>query len=191
MYLSKLYVKNFRQFNNFSTIFSKGLNLLVGENNAGKSSVIDAIRLVLDTTSAEWVNLKDTDFLSGENELNIKLTFDDLAPRQSAVFIEHLSNEEVDDAPDKTILYVNLIAKLTHNFSKKSQFIKTEIRSGKNGDGPIIERDIRDYLATTYLKPLRDAETELSAGRTSRLSQILGSDNSLAGDVDVVKRLIC
>ncbi|WP_369686248.1 AAA family ATPase [Photobacterium kishitanii] len=57
-----------------------GLNLLVGENNAGKSSVIDAIRLVLDTTSAEWVNLKSTDFLNGKNELQIQLKFGGLIP---------------------------------------------------------------------------------------------------------------
>lgn len=190
MHLSKLYAKKFRQFENFSIEFNRGLNLLVGENNAGKSSIIDAIRLVLDTTSAEWVNLKDTDFLNGENELYIKLKFESLSPRESAVFLEHLSNEEIDEGPDKSVLYVQLIAKLTHNFSKKSQFIKTEIRSGQDGDGPIIERDIRDYLATTYLKPLRDAESELAAGRASRLSQILGSNTSLAGDGDVVKRLI-
>ncbi len=190
MYLSELKAQHFRQFEDFSMAFNKGLNLLVGENNAGKSSVIDAIRLVLDTTSAEWVNLKGTDFLNGKNELQIQLKFEDLSLRESGLFLEHLTNEEVTPGVDKSTLFITLSAKLAPNPFKKSQFIKTEIRSGINNDGPIIERDVREYLAATYLKPLRDAEAELSAGRSSRLSQILGSNTSLAGDTSATQRII-
>lgn len=190
MYLSELKAQNFRQFENFSLIFNKGLNLLVGENNAGKSSVIDAIRLVLDTTSAEWVNLKSTDFQNGKNELQIQLKLEDLSLRESGLFLEHLTNEEVTPGVYKSTLFITLSAKLALNPFKKSQFIKTEIRSGINNDGPIIERDVREYLAATYLKPLRDAEAELSAGRSSRLSQILGSNTGLAGDAIATQRII-
>jgi putative ATP-dependent endonuclease of OLD family len=190
MHLLELKVKNFRQFKDFSIGFNKGLNLLVGENNAGKSSVIDAIRIALDTTSAEWVSISDTDFLSGKSELQIKLLFVGLSVRESGIFLEHLTIEKNSEQVEESRLYITLTAKLTQNFSKKTQYIKTEIHSGKNGDGPIIERDIRDYLATTYLKPLRDAEAELKAGRSSRLSQILGSNSSLAGDNAATKRII-
>ncbi|MDF4485664.1 ATP-dependent nuclease [Vibrio parahaemolyticus] len=190
MYLSELKAQHFRQFKDFSMAFNKGLNLLVGENNAGKSSVIDAIRLVLDTTSAEWVNLKSTDFLNGKNELQIQLKFEDLSLRESGLFLEYLSNEEVTPGVDKSVLFITLSAKVAPSPFKKSQFIKTEIRSGINNDGPIIERDVREYLSATYLKPLRDAEAELSAGRSSRLSQILGSNASLAGDTSATQRII-
>lgn len=190
MYLSELSAQNFRQFQDFSISFNKGLNLLVGENNAGKTSVIDAIRLVLDTTSAEWVSLKETDFLHGKSELSIRLKFEDLSPRELGIFLEHLTNEGTSSGPDKSALIITLSAKLALNPFKNTQFIKTEVRSGLDINGPVIERDIRAYLATTYLKPLRDAETELSAGRTSRLSQILGSGSSLAGDPDATKRII-
>ena len=48
MYLSKLSIHNFRIFSNQTEIeFSKGLNLLVGENGCGKSATIDAIRALL------------------------------------------------------------------------------------------------------------------------------------------------
>ncbi|EPM7911295.1 ATP-dependent nuclease, partial [Vibrio alginolyticus] len=190
MFLSELKAKNFRQFEDFSMCFNEGLNLLVGENNAGKTSVIDAIRLVLDTTSVEWVSLKDTDFHHGKSELSIQLKFEDLSQRELGIFLEHLTNEETTTGTDKSTLIVTLSAKLTLNPFKKTQFIKTEIRSGINNDGPVIERDIREYLAATYLKPLRDAESELSAGRASRLSQILGSGSSLAGDENATKRII-
>lgn len=47
------------------------------------------------------------------------------------------------------------------------------VASGKNGQGPAVQGPVRQFLSTTYLRPLRDAEAELSAGRGSRLSQIL------------------
>jgi len=47
------------------------------------------------------------------------------------------------------------------------------MHSGKNGDGPTIDPKVRELLSATYLRPLRDAEKALSAGRGSRLSQVL------------------
>ena len=48
MYLSKISIKDFRMFSDVVEVsFSKGLNLLVGENGSGKSSVVDAIRALL------------------------------------------------------------------------------------------------------------------------------------------------
>ena len=48
MYLSALKIQNFRQFgadqDSLVIEFNKGVTALVGENDAGKSSVIDALR---------------------------------------------------------------------------------------------------------------------------------------------------
>ena len=49
------------------------------------------------------------------------------------------------------------------------------VRSGPEGTGPAIELDARHLLETAYLRPLRDAEREMSPGQGSRLSQVLGS----------------
>ena len=46
MYLQELRISNFRCFSEPQTIeFSKGINVLVGENDSGKSAIIDAIRI--------------------------------------------------------------------------------------------------------------------------------------------------
>ena len=52
MYLSLLQIKNFRCFdgNEHSITFKKGLNVLVGENDSGKSNAMAAIRILLDST---------------------------------------------------------------------------------------------------------------------------------------------
>ena len=49
MYLWKIDIENFRSLNEASLEFRPGLNVILGENNVGKSALIDAIRLVLGT----------------------------------------------------------------------------------------------------------------------------------------------
>ena len=45
MYLSKVTVKNFRSFQSLTVELGAGLNIIVGENNVGKTNLLDAIRL--------------------------------------------------------------------------------------------------------------------------------------------------
>ena len=45
--LSKLYIENFKGFSKFSLDLKSDLNILVGNNEAGKSSILEAIALVL------------------------------------------------------------------------------------------------------------------------------------------------
>lgn len=53
MYLSKLRVQGFRCFDNeFSVTFNSGLNVIVGENGAGKTAAINAIRQLFSDSEA-------------------------------------------------------------------------------------------------------------------------------------------
>ena len=49
MYISEIKIKNFRVFgkDGVSFVFDKGVNVVIGENNSGKSSLIDAMRIAL------------------------------------------------------------------------------------------------------------------------------------------------
>ena len=191
MYLAKMTIKNFRIFQDFELTLNEGLNLIVGENNSGKTALIDAIRYTLDTNSAEWTRVNEADFHKNTNQFSIQLKFEGITPNQASVFVEHLTHEPTGDGDKrKSVLYVNFEATLTDKTYRGNRFIKTEIRSGQNADGPSIEREIRNYLSTTYLKPLRDAESELAAGRGSRLSQILTRSDELANNLDNINALI-
>ena len=66
MYLTKITIENFRCFgegpSRFELLLRPGLTALVGENEAGKTAVVDALRFVLGTTDQEWYRLEDSDF---------------------------------------------------------------------------------------------------------------------------------
>ena len=167
MHITDIEIKKFRIFDELKITLNKGMNLLIGENNSGKTALIDAIRYTLDTNSAEWTKIKTEDFHNNCDNFSISIKFEDVDDF-AYKFIEHLTFEN-----DKSCLYINLLCQKTDIERNGQVYIRTDIKSGKNAKGTLIEREIRDFLSTTYLKPLRDAEAELSSGRGSRLSQVL------------------
>ena len=68
MIVSELKIYNFRRFKSVNGLpglkitFHKGLNALIGENDSGKTAVIDALKLVLLTESNEYIRPVDDDF---------------------------------------------------------------------------------------------------------------------------------
>ena len=46
MYIQKISIKNYRCFRDFSMEFQKGLNVIIGSNNSGKTGLLYAIRLL-------------------------------------------------------------------------------------------------------------------------------------------------
>ena len=177
MYLSKITIENFRCFgegaNRFEISLRPGLTTLVGENDTGKSAIIDALRFVLGTTDQEWYRLEETDFHAGANpkEIRIVCKFESLGPKDQRSFIEFLTYDAEGEGPP--VLYLTWTAKDTGETTRGRPYRRVEMHSGKNGDGPTIDPKVRELLSATYLRPLRDAEKALSAGRGSRLSHVL------------------
>lgn len=177
MYLAELFIENFRGFGaqqdgrHLGLTLSPGLNVLVGENDSGKSTIVDALRLLLSTRVYEGQRLTEDDFhVRGTvraTALTIRGTFQGLSEQEISRFLEWLTVE-----PDAPSLTVTLHATRRDPAPRGRRVVFTT-RAGTNADGPPLEGEIRDFLQATYLRPLRDAEAELSAGRGSRLSQIL------------------
>lgn len=189
MFISEVKARNFRVFSDFAVRLSSGLNIIVGENNSGKTALVDAIRYALTANAGEWAPVRERDFRRGERTFEIRLRFDDIEARQARAFVEHLTHEKNGDGTRRSVLFVNFSAQLTDEVSRNGRVIRTDVRSGEHADGPAIEREARDYLSATYLRPLRDAEAELMGGRGSRLAQILNSSSQFA-NLAVVEELL-
>ena len=175
MYLQYVELHNFRCFNEKRRIyFRKGLNVLVGENDSGKSAIIDAIRIVMGTTDQSWYHIEQADFNEEDRQKDICITlkFSELSLEEQAAFLECLTFEDIE-GNSVPCLFVHWTCKCLFNFTPPR--IVTNISTGMMGDGPVLPIAARELLRATYLRPLRDAYSNMQSGRNSRLSQVIQS----------------
>ena len=181
MYLSEVNIWNFRKYGidgeSFETSkpgvsipFGEGLNVLIGENDSGKTTIIDAIRYTLGTQSGDWIRIEESDFHTDKEtrsrDLKIECIFRGFSDQEAGRFLEWIGTEEIN-GKHCFVLKVRLTARI------KEDRIVTDLRAGADPVGIAMDGDARTLLRVTYLKPLRDADAELTPGRRSRFAQIL------------------
>jgi len=195
MYLSELKLWNFRKYGTKGTDgkepgliveFKEGLNVLIGENDSGKTAIVDSIKFVLQTQSHDYQRLEEEDFFllpgieptdaNRAKSFKIECIFRgfDAENNEAANFLEWLGIEKDCDSNDRYFL------KVTLNSERKDRKITYDIKAGPDEEGIQLDGAARDFLRVTYLKPLRDAERELIPGRRSRLAQILKSHEAFS-----------
>lgn len=181
VYLAEIGVKNFRCIGStgITVPFNEGVTALVGENDSGKSAIVDAIRYALLTRDSESIRVQADDFhISDQQEVASQIVIHckivDLSKEEQGAFLEYLTTED-----SEPVLHVHWRANRIGDQLASRRWCEISVRSGPNGDGPAIESSARQLLAAAYLRPLRDAEREMSAGRGSRLSQILMNVESI------------
>lgn len=180
MYISDVKIENFRAISKETIFrFNPGITVLVGENDSGKSAVIDAIRYVLGTTDQNWYKVELSDYYNEntENEIHISICFSDLSLKEKAAFMECLTYTKTGEK-----LYLNWTAKYMENVKPKRTLVN--LTCGKNGDVSAPSPEARELLRVTYLRPLRDAHAQMRSGRNSRLAQIMSSISGLNSGID-------
>ena len=185
MFLYNLRLWNFRKYGsgepfdiskpNLDLNFTKGINILIGENDSGKTAIIDAIKLVLKTHSYEWIRIEKDDFHKNSDRFRIELLFKKLSIEEAKNFTEWLSWEGEGESAIPTL-------KLTYEATIKSEkILPSDIKAGLSEEGYLLTSKAKEYLKATYLKPLRDAKKELVPKRNSRLSQIFQEHDAFKG----------
>ena len=180
MFLEELKMWNFRKYGEGENghpglilKFHKHFNLIIGENDSGKTAIIDAIKLTLGTSSIDNNKIMEKDFhvdSEGRTSKNIKIEckFSSLSSREAGMFLEWLTFNEKNEYE----LIVRFEASRNNTSFGKGKIYKSVKAGPENGDSR-LEGLAYDLLSATYLKPLRDAENELTPGYKSRLAQIL------------------
>lgn len=190
MYLHRVTAVNFRAFGDRVTgkhldlELNPGLNVLVGENDAGKTSIVDVMRYALLTTSNDYLRIEDDDFhIDGSHqaaEIELEVELRDLSKAQQAALIDWLTLEK-GVAP---YLVVHLRATRRTGGpglgGRQTGPIVT-LNAGRGGTGLELGSAARELLRATYLKPLRDAVAELRPKKSSRLSQVLRAHKGMKG----------
>lgn len=203
MYISKIHIKGFRAFKNSIIKFAEGMNVIIGHNNGGKSTIIDAMRLVLDGDKIK--RLSAWDFFQGANLEDLK----NIPPViEISVYIKESENEDAnsDDAALFTTYAVEVQPKLeaclTYKFylpeSEYEKYVK-EVADAENIVSlfhKIEKKFIRKYTYNIYggkpeqnrsvdsadmhkidfqfVGALRDVERDMFSGRDDLLKDVLG-----------------
>lgn len=178
MHLDTLKLWNFRKYGNHEwdlekphlvVTFQKGINVLIGENDSGKTAILDAIKLVLKTHAYEWIKVEKEDFYYDFQKLRIEIFFKGLTISEAKNFTEWLGWEGQNENSQSILRLIYEVEQ------KEGRILPTDIKAGMDDVGYPLSAGAKEYLKTTYLKALRDADHELIAKRNSRVSQILQS----------------
>lgn len=162
MYLRNVRLRNFRSFDSGVITFQKHLTVLVGENNGGKSNVIDALRLLtLPLGGRREIYCEQTDvrFQSGSDHFELEAHFAELSSNQQGRFISAATDASLANA----------------SFGLRYNAVPSGARpllwGGKEGNAP--EVGCHDMVRHVYLPPLRDAKRALASGNPTRIMALL------------------
>ena len=105
MYISEITLSNFRGFEQNTIFFQDGMNVLIGQNNSGKTSIIKALELLFDSEKNK--RLKVEDFFKSKELSNMKLV-----PPKITISAKLLESENEDIYSDDLALIGTWLTKL-------------------------------------------------------------------------------
>lgn len=169
MYLAKLKVRGFRRVIEAEMSFRSGLNIVVGENNAGKTAVIDALRALMSTAEEGTLRLDDTDLHMAPDgtrapEILFTYVFQGLSLDEEADFSAALKPSGTPGVYEAhfSIKYL----------PSSSGRLRPKRWCGDHEDNGITAEMLED-LRAVYLPPLRDPASGLQPSRRSQLARLL------------------
>jgi putative ATP-dependent endonuclease of OLD family len=175
MRLRSLDISNFRSCYATRVDFSEDLTLLVGENDAGKSNIIDALRAATLPTSARRSRYFDRDrdlSYDQEGHIEVRRTYSDLTAREDALFAPVLVDADR-----------NLVHTAVYRTDERTPRRSRLAHLAGSLELPDPEPELRDRIAHVYLPPLRDVARALESGDGNRLADVvraIASDDQIA-----------
>lgn len=191
MYLSRIFIKNFRGIKALEVNFDKKLNVIIGANGQMKTSLIDAIRLFyswgdtkrdLEITKDDFhVDLTNPEAPVMAKQMDFVYIFEDLTPKQKGAYYLYLEK----DANGVFKARVHLSYKLMDNGR-----IKPSLVSGRRDNEQRVEWESLQYFHNYYLGALRDSTRDLLSTRNNLLGRVIKRKIDKAQTENDVKDII-
>jgi putative ATP-dependent endonuclease of the OLD family len=167
VYLTKLKIKGFRKVHLAEMPFRPGLNIVVGENNAGKTAVIDALRALLSTAEDGTLRLDETDLHQAADgtratEIIFHYMFEGLSLTEEADFAAALQ-------PSGAGTYA---AHFGVRYTTTNGGRLRPKRWCGGHEESTLSSEMLDDLRAVYLPPLRDPASGLRPSRSSQLARL-------------------
>ena len=138
MYLKYLKIKNFKNLESATFEFQKGSNVILGENDSGKSNAMQALRILLDDSYYfSTKNLRESDFSNSLGNwkghwIIISAFFDEISETDENC--EIVRDLKIDDDKEKQALLSSHIRSEHNNYGTLTLYIRPrkEIRKSMN-----------------------------------------------------------
>lgn len=156
MLLYKAHIENFRNISNIDINFSE-FNVLIGENNIGKTNILTAIHKVLNKN----VYFKEDDFKILEKPIIIELNFNHISEEEMALFFDFdgIYNPEKDDISIKTI--VNWRSTIG-NVDISVNFIRKDLPESEQ-EVKTVTKNFRKTLSSIYISAHRSYDKNMDS----------------------------
>ncbi|TAF08794.1 MAG: DUF2813 domain-containing protein [Flavobacteriia bacterium] len=164
MYLSSIYIENYRGIKKLNVNFQKDINVIIGENGSCKTALIDAIRLLYNLGSQQReLYVTTDDFYIGESVITISYEFRDLTTDQKGAFYEYVVLGESEE---------NDYARITISYKRENQKILFSYFTGEV-EGQKADSITFQFFIHYYLSALRDSTRDLMTNRSSILGNLI------------------
>jgi len=195
MYLSKIYIKNFRGIKELLVEFDKKLNVIIGANGQLKTSLMDAIRLFyawgepnrdIEITKEDFhveitQNDDGTKTIEQSTKIDICYQFEGLSAQQEGAFYQYLDRK--DDG--------TMIARVHLSFEMKEKGrIYSSYITGKEENAIRADWNTFHFFHPYYLGALRDSTRDLMSTRNNLLGRVIKRKIDRAGSEDDVKSIV-
>ena len=107
MYISKIQINNFRNFKQQEINFNDGVNVVIGHNNAGKTNLIKALSLVINTQKSKRLDVDD---------FNKNITLAELKTASPKISIAITIKKGSEEDPDDLVTISNWLTKLDSSY---------------------------------------------------------------------------
>ncbi len=165
MFISEICIQNFRCFKEETVIhFNEGLNVLIGHNNAGKSSLLKALAIIFDSNSSKKLRIDD---------FNRNIPVEELKKAPPIIQITAKLQESVqeDDYSDDIVTVATWLTKLDRPYEARITFIfslpEKESSDYKEVMSKLTSQDPDDYWYEIERNFLRKYSQKLYIGDPS------------------------
>ena len=195
MYLSKIYIKNFRGIKELLVEFDKKLNVIIGANGQLKTSLMDAIRLFyawgepnrdIEITKEDFYveftqNPDGTKVATTSTRIDICYLFEGLSAQQEGAFYQYLDRKEDG----------SMVARVHLSFEMREKGrIYSSYLTGKEENGLRADWNTFHYFHPYYLGALRDSTRDLMSTRNNLLGRVIKRKIDRAGSEEDVRNIV-
>ena len=202
MYISKIHIKGYRNFKDSEILFREGINVIIGPNNAGKSNLLRALDLVLNTNTVKKLSFYD--FCRNQTLSELKS-----AAPQVRISVYFTESEGESPNSEDLVLVAPCLTKLEHPYEAqitfdyflpeedsseylrkvsektteeqvwnliRGEFLRryvSRVWAGKPMVQSRLDGDTLSKFDFQFLAPIRDVERDLFSGKTPLLREVL------------------